>query len=185
MKNKNVTIFIAVIAITLIGLAGYVKIGQKESSTISAEGIPEGSQESTNSHTAGVNNVNNVLTVEETFYDFGTISMKNGLASKIFKVSNSSTGDINLEKLTTSCMCTTAYIIKDGIRSRPFGMPGHGGAVPKANEIIKSGETRSIEVVYDPNAHGPAGVGMVDRFVYLEDSSGTVLQLEIKANVTP
>ena len=54
-----------------------------------------------------------------------------------------------------------------------------------ANEIIKAGESRKIRVVYDPNAHGPAGVGQIDRFIELTDSNGAKLQLEIKANVTP
>ena len=64
-------------------------------------------------------------------------------------------------------------------------MPGHGGAVPKVNETIKAGESRNIEVVFDPNAHGPAGIGMIDRFVFIEDANGEKLQLEIKATVTP
>ena len=112
--------------------------------------------------------------------------MKDGKASKVFKVRNPGEEDINLEKVSTSCMCTNAYILMpDGEKKGPFGMPGHGGFVPKANEIVKAGEEREIEVVYDPNAHGPAGVGMIDRFVYLEDESGNKLELEIKANVTP
>ena len=112
--------------------------------------------------------------------------MKNGNVSKVFKVTNSGSQDINLESVITSCMCTTAYILKeDGSKSRPFGMPGHGGAVPKANEVIQAGESRNIEVVYNPNAHGPAGVGRIDRYVYLEDGNGNKLQFEIKANVTP
>ena len=63
-------------------------------------------------------------------------------------------------------------------------MPGMG-FVPPANEVIKAGEIRAIRVVYDPNAHGPAGVGQIDRFVELTDSSGGAIQLEIKALVTP
>ncbi len=173
MKDKNrITIFIAVIAIFLIGLFVYAKPDKNENKKINVDA----SQVSTSS----------ALKATETFYDFGAISMKNGNVSKIFKVSNSSNEDINLEKLTTSCMCTVAYIIKpDGGRKGPFGMPGHGGAISKANEIIKAGETRDIEVVYDPNAHGPAGVGMIDRFIYLEDANNNKLQFEIKANVTP
>jgi len=116
----------------------------------------------------------------------GVISMKNGNVSKMFKVSNLGDKDINLQSVSTSCMCTVAYVIKqDGNKKGPFGMPGHGGAVPKTNELIKSGESRDIEVVYDPNAHGPAGVGMIDRFVYLEDENGNKLEFEIKAIVTP
>lgn len=125
------------------------------------------------------------LSAEETLYDFGTISMQNGNVSKIFRVANSSDRDIKLESVTTSCMCTNAYILNsNGNRKGPYGMPGHG-MVPKVNEIIKAGETREIEVVYDPNAHGPAGVGRIDRFIWLVDETGNKLELEIKANVTP
>jgi len=127
-----------------------------------------------------------ILTSEKTLYDFGTISMKDGNVNTMFQVSNLSNEDINLKSVTTSCMCTVAYVIDpEGNKKGPFGMPGHGGAVSKINEIIKAGETRNIEVVYDPNAHGPAGVGMIDRLVYLETENGNKLQLEIKANVTP
>ena len=129
--------------------------------------------------------IKNQLVAPEIFYDFGTISMKNGNVSKIFKVTNSSDKDIFLSSLTTSCMCTKAFfVLPDGSKRGPFGMPGMG-MVPKLNETIKIGESRDVEVVYDPNAHGPAGVGMIDRFVYLEDSKGEKLQFEIKAVVTP
>lgn len=124
------------------------------------------------------------LTVNETVHDFGMISMADGNVAKIFQVSNSSDQDIVLTKIYTSCMCTIAYLIKqDGNKKGPFGMFGHGGS--SVNENIKAGEIRDIEVVYDPNAHGPAGIGIVERFIYLEDSDGGILQLEIKAKVTP
>ncbi|MBU6414743.1 hypothetical protein KGQ34_00665, partial [Patescibacteria group bacterium] len=84
----------------------------------------------------------------------------------------------------TSCMCTNAYIESVGREKGPFGMEGMG-YVPPANEIIKAGESRGIKVVYDPNAHGPAGVGAIDRLIYLTDGTGGTLQLEIKAEVTP
>ena len=125
------------------------------------------------------------LTAAETLYDFGTISMARGTTEKLFEITNPTDRNITLESLTTSCMCTNAYIVKGDARRGPFGMPGHGGPVPRANEVIPAGGTLAIAVVYDPNAHGPAGVGIIDRFVYLEDESGSVLELEIKANVTP
>lgn len=130
-------------------------------------------------------NTENELSAVETFYDFGTISMKDGKVSKIFEVANKTDKDVLFPSLTTSCMCTAAYFIQlDGEKSGPFGMPGMG-FVPKLNKTIKDGESASVEVVYDPNAHGPAGVGKIDRFVYLEDASGNKLQFEIKANVIP
>ena len=125
------------------------------------------------------------LAAGETLYDFGTISMARGTVEKLFEIANPTDKDITLENLTTSCMCTTAFIVKRDARRGPFGMPGHGGSVPPANEVVKAGSTLAIAVVYDPAAHGPAGVGSIDRFVYLEDETGGVLELEIKANVTP
>lgn len=127
----------------------------------------------------------NALTTAEKLYDFGTISMANGKVDKMFKVTNPTDKDINIESVVTSCMCTVAYIESANGEKGPFGMPGHGGPVAKANEIIKAGESREIRVVYDPNAHGPAGIGPVDRFIYLTESSGGTLELEIKAVVTP
>lgn len=126
-----------------------------------------------------------VLVTSEKLYDFGTISMKNGNVTKDFTVTNPGNTDIFVPSLVTSCMCTKALIVEsDGSTKGPFGMPSMG-YVPPANETIKAGENRTIRVVYDPNAHGPAGVGPIDRFITLTDKSGGQLQLEIKALVTP
>lgn len=182
MKNTIISL-----VIIIIGVASLVwwsnSAGDKELSA----------PDNTKSHPARGNGVANALTALETFYDFGTISMKNGNVSKIFKINNSSAGDIRLTNVSTSCMCTAAYILKeDGSKIGPFGMPGHGGntSMPghgngKAGEIISAGESRDIEVVYDPNAHGPAGVGMISRSVYLKDENNNVLELKFKVNVTP
>ncbi len=183
MKDKNrINVFVVVIIILLVGFFFIGKPGTKGGEVVDAS-VPEGAKELANSHLAVVSGA---LVATETFYDFGTISMKNGKVSKVFRVTNSTNADIKVPSLNTSCMCTTAYIIQeDGSRSRPFGMPGHGGAVPKANATVVAGGSLDIEVVYDPNAHGPAGVGRIDRFVYLEDDNGNKLRFEIKANVTP
>ena len=152
---------------------GYV--GNKGSSTASV-------QEVGGSHPA---KTTSQLTTPETFYDFGTISMKDGLATKEFTVTNPTDKDLTVKTLVTSCMCTKAFIVKsEGTVKGPFGMPGMG-YVPPADELIKTGESRVIRVVYDPNAHGPAGVGRIDRFATLTDADGNELQFEIKATVTP
>lgn len=124
------------------------------------------------------------LQAPEKIFDFGKISMAKGNVEKIFKVSNPTGKNIFVKTITTSCMCTSAYIVKDGSEKGPFKMPGMG-YVPPVNETIKAGGSIEIKVVYDPNAHGPAGVGIIDRFVYLTDADGGKLQLEIKAIVTP
>lgn len=121
----------------------------------------------------------------DSFHDFGTISMKNGKVTKEFTVTNPTSQDITLSTVLTSCMCTAAFLVRaDGSTTGPYSMPGMG-YVPPANEVIQAGESRILRVVYDPNAHGPAGVGRIDRFVTLTDVFGGTLQLEIKALVTP
>jgi len=171
--TKNTIVSLIIIIIGVASLVWWSKSVEKEELNANA---------STKSHPA---RTGDGLIAEEVFYDFGKISMKDGNVSKRFKVTNNSGEDINVPNLTTSCMCTAAYFIRpDGSKNGPFGMPGMG-FVPKLNETIKKGQSAEIEVVYDPNAHGPAGVGMIDRFVFLEDASGNKIQLEIKANVTP
>jgi len=172
--NKTKIVSIIIIIVGVASLVWWSK---------STENKELNTNESTKSYLA---KTEGVLTAEKKLYDFGTISMKDGNVSTTFQVSNLSSEDTNLKSISTSCMCTVAYIMGlDGNKKGPFGMVGHGGAMSKTNEMIKAGETRNIEVIYDPNAHGPAGVGMIDRLVYLETENGNKLQLEIKANVTP
>lgn len=134
---------------------------------------------------SGANGVKSVLVASEVLHDFGTISMKNGNVTKEFTVTNPTGADVSIATVLTSCMCTIAFVVnQDGGIKGPFGMAGMG-FVPPANELIKAGESRIIRVVYDPNAHGPAGIGRIDRFVTLTDEAGGSLELEIKANVSP
>lgn len=125
-----------------------------------------------------------VLTSNEKDYDFGTISMKDGNVSTTFVVVNGTENDLRIDSVVTSCMCTTAYIVKEEGRKGPFGMPGHNEVVPRANEIIKAGEEWTIEVIFDPAAHGPEGAGLVERNVYIVDEQGGALELNFTANVT-
>ena len=123
------------------------------------------------------------LVSEETSYDFGTISMTNGNVSKKFTVTNTSQSSVELSKLYTSCMCTTATLRTSGGEKGPFGMPGHA-SIPNLRETVGPGEQFEIEAIFDPNAHGPAGVGPIERVVILEYGGGT-LELGFKAMVTP
>jgi hypothetical protein len=123
------------------------------------------------------------ISAEEASYDFGTISMAAGKVSHVFKIKNSTTESAKISKIYTSCMCTEAKLTTgDGIKG-PFGMPGHI-SVPTINVPLAPGEEAAVEVIFDPNAHGPAGVGKMDRTVTLETNSGNV-DLKFKVTVTP
>ncbi|MBI4127847.1 MAG: DUF1573 domain-containing protein [Parcubacteria group bacterium] len=128
------------------------------------------------------------LTIDHTSYDFGTVSMAQGNVTHAFKVKNESTGEIKLNKLYTSCMCTTATLSlgdpKNMMRKGPFGMPGHG-FIPSLNAVLAPHEEATVEVTFDPNAHGPAGVGRIERVISLESSLAKPLEFNISAVVTP
>ncbi len=126
---------------------------------------------------------NGTLVAEEVSFDFGAISMATGEVEHSFKIKNASAKPIIIEKIYTSCMCTTATLVKNDKKFGPYGMPGHG-FIPKINEPINPNEEATIEIVFDPAAHGPAGIGPTIRLVYIENS-GETLELKISANVTP
>ncbi|KKU48568.1 MAG: hypothetical protein UX68_C0011G0026 [Parcubacteria group bacterium GW2011_GWA2_46_9] len=125
-----------------------------------------------------------VLAAEETNYDFGTVSMATGNVSRRFLVKNPTDRPVTLTKLYTSCMCTKAALLIGDRRVGPFGMPGHG-IVPSISETLNPGQSTDVEVTFDPTAHGPAGVGRIDRMVSLENDAGLPLEFRFSANVTP
>ena len=170
MESKTgIIVFSVVLVVVGLFVLGY---SGEQGTTASVQGVT-----ATTASASG-------LTASETSYDFGTISMKNGNVMKEFTVTNPTDKDITVRTILTSCMCTTAFIVQqNGNAKGPFGMEGMG-YIPPANERIASGESRIIRVVYDPNAHGPAGIGQIDRFVTLTSASGGTVQLEIKALVT-
>ncbi len=127
---------------------------------------------------------NGTLKAEETNFDFGQISMAAGKVKHAFKIENTGSGPVAVEKMYTSCMCTEALLMTDGKQFGPYGMPGHGFA-PKINGTINPGEEATVEVIFDPAAHGPAGVGRIERVVYLENNAGETLELGFTALVTP
>lgn len=164
--NRNTIITAVLVAAAIVGLALW---GRANDEPTHAQ--PEAGPKS-------------ALSALERSFDFGTISMKDGNVAHAFSVANATDKDITIERLSTSCMCTTAYIVAGASRSGPFGMAGMGSGT-RANDLFRAGETKIIEVVYDPNAHGPAGVGPMERFIHLTDASGGVLQLRITGRVRP
>ena len=132
----------------------------------------------------GTSAEHNVLQSDKSSHDFGTISMKDGKVKTIFKVKNSTAEAITLTKLYTTCMCTEAKLMVNGVSEGPFGMPGHG-SVPTFLQKLEPNQEAEVEVEYDPNAHGPSGVGRIERQVIVEGNDGKLATLNIIANVTP
>lgn len=125
-----------------------------------------------------------LLQLDKQEHDFGTISMKDGKVKANFRITNPTSDNVEISKLYTTCMCTTAILTAGGQTFGPYGMPGHG-AFPTFKQNLAPGEAAQVEVIYDPNAHGPAGVGYIERSAILESGGAEVAVITIKANVTP
>lgn len=124
------------------------------------------------------------LTAAESAFDFGSISMVAGTVRHQFKIKNEGPELVSISTLYTSCMCTRATLKVDDRALGPFGMPGHG-PLPRLSESLGAGAEAEVEVEFDPAAHGPAGVGRIQRTVTIENSTGQALELGIAALVTP
>lgn len=125
------------------------------------------------------------LAAVENDFDFGTISMRNGKVSHKFEIKNDGTEPLTINKIYTSCMCTTVTIMDSaGKNYGIFGMPGHGGAASRANIKLDVGKSLTAEAVFDPAAHGPSGVGLAQRTIYLETDSATSPSLELNFTAT-
>lgn len=124
------------------------------------------------------------LTAEEMDFDFGSISMAAGNVKHSFKIKNADASVATIGKMYTSCMCTIATLEVRGEKFGPYGMPGHG-FIPQLNQTVNPGEEAIVEVVFDPAAHGPAGVGRIERAVVIEQDGQRPLELGFTATVTP
>ena len=127
---------------------------------------------------------NRILTAKEMNFDFGSVSMAAGKVAHRYWIRNTGATPIVLRKMYTSCMCTTAALVKGGRKFEPSGMPGHG-SIATLNEPIAPNEAAMVEVVFDPAAHGPAGIGRIERLVTVQTDLESPLELAFVANVTP
>lgn len=125
-----------------------------------------------------------ILVAKELNFNFGSVSMAAGKVTHRYWIRNTGSTPIVVRKMYTSCMCTTAALVKGGRKFDPYGMPGHG-LMPTLNQPIAPDEAAMIEVVFDPAAHGPAGIGKIERIVTIQTDLESPLELAFVANVTP
>jgi hypothetical protein len=141
-----------------------------------------GSKNQTGAQNSAGHNVSTSLLAPEKSYDFGTVSMAAGKVKHNFEISNSSDRAVTIRSIATSCMCTEANLLYNQERFGPFGMSGMSGT--SLDKKIQPGDKVEVETIFDPAAHGPAGVGPISREVTIETDSGMVT-LDFNANVTP
>jgi hypothetical protein len=67
-----------------------------------------------------------IISLNSDTYDFGEVSQKKGTVTTFFEVRNNGQSDLIIERLETSCGCTSASIIYQDQEGPKFNMPGHG-----------------------------------------------------------
>ena len=115
-----------------------------------------------------LSNSGKILPLEDISYDWGNVNIEGGKVAHTFKFKNDGDEDLIIKSANTSCMCTTALVEDSHENFSPlFGM--HESQ--SWGQAIKPGEEFTVEVVFDPMAHGPSAVGPINRSVFLQTSS--------------
>lgn len=96
------------------------------------------------------------ILLAESYRDLGIVKQADGVISTLFELKNTGQGPLVIDKLSTSCGCTSASIVYQGNEGPSFTMPGHGKDNPQNWQVsVAPGDSAKIKVYYDPNAHGP------------------------------
>jgi len=172
---RKVAVGAVVVALVLGGLVVAARPGPATQAVPGVEAAPK---------IEAAPQVSRILAAKESNFDFGTVSMAAGKVTHRYWIKNTGGSPITIRKLYTSCMCTTAALVKASRKYDPYGMPGHG-FMPTINASMAPNEAAMVEVVFDPAAHGPAGIGRIDRFVTLQTDREPPLELAFTALVTP
>lgn len=124
------------------------------------------------------------IEISEKEYDAGTVSMAAGLVKHTYEIKNKGDGDLKINRIWTSCMCTTAHLKVGDKISSEFGM--HSAPVFWSQKIAP-GETGYLGITFDPGFHGPQGTGPVIRTIYLStsDPQNKKIEFRLSANVMP
>ena len=114
-------------------------------------------------------------------YELGDIPINGGLVTKDYEVKNITDKTVKLKKIATSCMCTKAKVTINNNETRLFSMEGMGDKNPPVNLELEAGKVAKVTAVFDPAAHGPKGIGPIDRSVILTFSDPVGIK-ELKFN---
>lgn len=105
-------------------------------------------------------------------YQLGDIPINGGIVTKEYEIKNTTGKEVELKKIATSCMCTSAAVMTESGETRFFSMEMGGDKNPLISQKIKKDETAKVTVRFDPAAHGPQGAGPFDRIVWLYFDGG-------------
>ncbi len=94
------------------------------------------------------------IEIENPSYDFGTVSQAEGVVSTTFTIKNTGGSELIIDNMDTSCMCTSASLVYNGVEGPKFGMSMHGDNPKDYSLAIPPGDSAQLKVYFDPMAHG-------------------------------
>lgn len=122
------------------------------------------------------------LVLTEIDRDLGEVSQTEGIALTDFEFTNQGESDLVINKLSSSCGCTSGSIVYKGEEGPQFTMEGHGQENPKEWQVkIAPGDNATLRVFYDPSVH-PDLEGAVTRTVSV--FSNDPVEFEKKVTIT-
>ena len=123
------------------------------------------------------------ITTSETKKDLGTVSLNKGMVTTEFVIKNEGKSDLVIDKLSSSCGCTSGSLVYKGAEGPRFYMAGHGQKAPDPNwkMAIAPGDEATVKVYYDPTVH-PDLTGPVTREVSVH--SNDPVDFETKFTIT-
>jgi hypothetical protein len=86
-------------------------------------------------------------------YDFGSVRVSGGEVTKLMTVKNIGKDDLKITRMESSCGCTSASMVVDGIEGPRFSMASHGTNPTGWSVTLEPGETTQLKVYYDPTVH--------------------------------
>lgn len=118
-------------------------------------------------------------------YNAGTVSMTdNRFLKHTYEIKNNGDGNLKIDRIWTSCMCTTAVLKVGDKTSSEFGM--HSNPMFWSQKIEPE-EIGYLEVTFDTGFHGPQGTGSALREVYISsnDPQNEKAKVRLLAEVAP
>lgn len=124
-----------------------------------------------------------VIQVTPSRHDFGNVVAGGNVVSALMDITNVGKSDLTINNMDSSCGCTSASMVVDGIEGPRFSMSSHGTNPMNWHVTLEPGESSQLKVYYDPSVHSDHK-GPVTRFVtlYSSDPLNSQMKIIIEAN---
>lgn len=125
-----------------------------------------------------------IISVDPESIDLGDVSQAKGETNMLFEIINTGKTDLVINKLDTSCGCTSASIVFEGKEGPKFAMSGHGTESPKDWKLtIPAGKNAQLKVYYDPNIHKDfRGAAIREIYIFSNDPIDFKTKVKIELN---